>query len=55
MFDSQESSRAPAAHWRAFTAALDAAEVPARAELRVIEGAEAAFRRVHAYAVQHLG
>ena len=45
----------PAAHWRAFTAALDAAAIPARAEPRVTSGAEAAFRQVHAYALQHLG
>ncbi len=45
----------PAAHWRAFTAALDAADLPARAEPRVISGAEAAFRQVHAYAVQQFG
>lgn len=45
----------PAAHWRAFTAALDAAVLPARAEARVVDGAEAAFRQVQAYAVQHLG
>lgn len=45
----------PAAHWRSFTTALDAVRLPARAEPRVIEGAEAAFRQVHAYAVEHLG
>ncbi|MDQ1154618.1 biliverdin-producing heme oxygenase [Brevundimonas sp. SORGH_AS_0993] len=45
----------PAAHWRSFTAALDAVTLPARAEPRVIEGAEAAFRQVHAYTVEHLG
>lgn len=36
----------PAAHWRAFTAALDAAELTVEEETRVVAGANAAFARV---------
>ncbi|MEE4453021.1 biliverdin-producing heme oxygenase [Novosphingobium resinovorum] len=36
----------PAAHWRAFTAALDAAELAPEDEPRVEDGARAAFARV---------
>jgi heme oxygenase len=35
-------------HWRTFTAALDALELNEAKEARVIEGAQAVFRRVHA-------
>lgn len=37
-------------HWRTFIAALDAVELDEEAEARAVAGAEAAFRRVHAYA-----
>lgn len=40
----------PAAHWRAFTAALDAAELNAEEEARLVAGAEAAFARVQSLA-----
>lgn len=40
----------PAAHWRAFTAALDAAELSEEEEARAVAGANAAFARVQAYA-----
>jgi len=38
-----------AAHWRQFTAALDAANLDAAAEARAIAGAKAAFSQVQAY------
>jgi heme oxygenase len=38
-----------AAHWRQFTAALDAAKLDADGEARAIAGAEAAFSQVQAY------
>ncbi|MDG2524571.1 biliverdin-producing heme oxygenase [Stenotrophomonas sp. HITSZ_GD] len=38
-----------AAHWRHFTAALDAIELDATEEALVVAGARAAFTRVHAY------
>ena len=38
----------PAAHWRAFTAALDAIELDATQDARVIRGAQEAFARVQA-------
>lgn len=41
-------------HWRTFTAALDAIDLDEEAEARAIAGAEAAFRRVHAYALEKL-
>lgn len=37
-------------HWRTYTAALDAIELTDEEDARVIAGAEAAFRRVHALA-----
>lgn len=37
-----------ARHWRSFTAALDLASLDEAEEKRVIEGANTAFRRVHA-------
>lgn len=39
-------------HWRTFTAALDEISLTVEEEERVIAGAEAAFRAVHAYARQ---
>jgi len=45
----------PAAHWRAFTAALDAVELTAEEEDRVVSGANAAFARVQALANARLG
>ncbi|KVK53872.1 heme oxygenase [Agrobacterium sp. D14] len=41
-------------HWRTFTAALDEISLTVEEEERVIAGAEAAFRAVHAYAQQRL-
>lgn len=38
----------PAAHWRAFTQALDAVRLSADEEARAVAGAEAAFARVQA-------
>ncbi|MBI1683157.1 biliverdin-producing heme oxygenase [Caulobacter hibisci] len=38
-----------AAHWRQFTAALDAADLDTAGEARAIAGAKAAFSRVQAY------
>lgn len=40
----------PAAHWRSFTAALDAAKLTAEEEARTVAGANAAFLRVQTYA-----
>ncbi|MGG2475716.1 biliverdin-producing heme oxygenase, partial [Rhizobium sp. BR5] len=37
-------------HWRTFTAALDEISLTVEEEERVVAGAEAAFRAVHAYA-----
>lgn len=34
-------------HWRTFTAALDALELDAAEEQKLVEGGDAAFRRVH--------
>jgi heme oxygenase len=45
----------PAAHWRVFTAALDAAALTADEEVRVITGAEAAFARVRRHVEARLG
>lgn len=42
------ASEGPAAHWRAFTAALDAIDLQDADELRVERGARAAFARVQA-------
>lgn len=38
-----------ASHWRHFTTALDAVDLPAHAEADVVAGARAAFTRVHAH------
>lgn len=40
----------PAAHWRAFTAGLDAARLTAEEEARAVAGAKAAFDRVRSIA-----
>lgn len=40
----------PAAHWRAFTAVLNAANLSADEEARAVAGARAAFARVGSYA-----
>jgi len=40
----------PVAHWRAFTAALDAAQLTEEDEARAVAGANAAFARVQSYA-----
>jgi heme oxygenase (biliverdin-IX-beta and delta-forming) len=45
----------PAAHWRAFTAALDAAPLGGEAERRCDEGASDAFNRVEQLAIIHFG
>lgn len=45
----------PAAHWRAFTAALDAVALTPEEEYRVAAGAEAAFRRVQRYCDAQFG
>lgn len=45
----------PAAHWRAFVAALDAVDLAAADEARVIAGATAAFAQVQANVDQRLG
>lgn len=45
----------PAAHWRAFTAALDAAELSPDEDVRAVAGANAAFSRVQALADARLG
>ncbi|MFF2319475.1 biliverdin-producing heme oxygenase [Agrobacterium sp. NPDC058088] len=42
-------------HWRTFTAALDEISLTVEEEERVVAGAEAAFRAVHAYAQQRMG
>ncbi len=42
-------------HWRTFTAALDDISLTVEEEERVIAGAEAAFRAVHAYAQRRMG
>jgi len=44
------TAEGPAAHWRAFTAALDAAELTADEEARAVAGAQAAFARVQSLA-----
>nr|WP_267898367.1 biliverdin-producing heme oxygenase [Pseudogemmobacter humi] len=43
-----------AAQWRAFKAALDAAELSPAEEARVVTGARAAFARVRALVAEHL-
>ncbi|MCG2840692.1 biliverdin-producing heme oxygenase [Sandaracinobacter sp. RS1-74] len=45
----------PAAHWRAFTAGLDAVELTADEEARAVGGANAAFARVQAHVDSRLG
>jgi heme oxygenase len=45
----------PAAHWRAFTAALDAVDLDEADEPRVGQGANAAFARVQALIDDHIG
>ncbi len=45
----------PAAHWRAFTAALDAADLTAEEETRAVTGANAAFSRVQALVDARIG
>lgn len=49
------AAEGPAAHWRAFTAALDAAELPAEEETRAVAGANAAFARVQALIDARIG
>jgi len=44
-----------AQHWRSFTGALDQVALDEAEELRVIDGANAAFRRVHALVEQQYG
>ncbi|WP_334184461.1 biliverdin-producing heme oxygenase [Novosphingobium sp.] len=44
----------PAAHWRSFTAALEAVELDETAEPRVAAGANAAFARVQALVDDHI-
>lgn len=44
-----------AQHWRTFTGALDQVALDEAEEMRVIDGANAAFRRVHALVEQHYG
>ena len=45
----------PAAHWRAFTAGLDAIELSGPEQARLVAGAEAAFERVWAFAHARFG
>lgn len=45
----------PAAHWREFTAALDAAKITDEEEAWVVQGAQAAFARVQDLAYACLG
>ncbi|SFG34228.1 heme oxygenase [Novosphingobium sp. CF614] len=45
----------PAAHWRTFTAVLDAAELTAEQEARAVAGANAAFARVQALVDARIG
>ncbi|HKY82804.1 biliverdin-producing heme oxygenase [Novosphingobium mathurense] len=49
------AAEGPAAHWRAFTAALDAAELSAEEDARAVAGANAAFARVQALVDAHIG
>lgn len=48
------ASEGPAAHWRAFTAGLDAAALTDKEEARAVAGAQAAFARVQAYVDERL-
>lgn len=45
----------PAAHWRRFTAALDAVELDKEGQRQAMAGANAAFARVQAFADARLG
>ncbi len=45
----------PAAHWRAFTAALDAVSLTDEEEARAVAGANAAFARVQSHVDRRLG
>ena len=45
----------PAAHWRVFTAGLDAAELTAEEEARAVAGAQAAFALIQAQVDVYLG
>lgn len=49
------SPEGPAAHWRAFTAALDTIQLTAEEEARATSGANAAFARVQAFVDARLG
>ena len=49
------AAEGPAAHWRSFTAALDAVELTEAEELRVAAGANGAFARVQAIVDDRLG
>lgn len=49
------AAEGPAAHWRAFTAALDALDLTGAEEARAVAGANAAFARVQALADARLG
>jgi heme oxygenase len=49
------AAEGPAAHWRAFTAALDAADLTADEEARAVTGANAAFSRVQALVDARIG
>ncbi|RIV82247.1 biliverdin-producing heme oxygenase [Aurantiacibacter xanthus] len=49
------ATEGPAAHWRAFIAALDAAELSAEEEACVVAGANAAFARVQALVDARIG
>ncbi|MFN3546123.1 MAG: biliverdin-producing heme oxygenase [Mesorhizobium sp.] len=42
-------------HWKAFVAALDAADLTDEAEARVVAGARDAFRSVHGYVIELFG
>lgn len=44
------SGDGPAAHWRAFTAGLDAVLLSSEEEARAVDGANAAFSRVQSLA-----
>lgn len=49
------ASEGPAAHWRSFTAALDAVDLTTEEEARAVAGAEAAFARVQGLVDARLG
>ncbi|WP_121119126.1 biliverdin-producing heme oxygenase [Croceibacterium ferulae] len=48
------AAEGPAAQWRIFTAALDAAELDSAGEERAVQGARAAFSRVERLAELHI-